>query len=181
MRKRLVSILAALAVCIGIVAIPVSASAAVSPNNNVTPTSYNGYKWWNLWYSNKYKNLNVGKAAGWVTGSNNNWWVGNNGVLNHYYMVFQTDCNLVIYRVGHSGAVWASNSVTQFRPCTLQWQGDGNVVIYSRYTTPLWATDTYTYGNNFVMYSYFDDYGCFDILAETRSSTQNVYRNRLGC
>jgi hypothetical protein len=78
-----------------------------------------------------------------------------------YRLTFQTDCNLVFYDPGYSGGVsWSSGTYSIPRPCTLKWQGDGNMVIYDHNGTARWATMTLhgTYGGYAI---YVNDIGQF--------------------
>lgn len=60
------------------------------------------------------------------------------------YASFQTDGNFVVYGynlLGWALASWASNTNNQ-GATQLALQGDGNLVIYNRSHTALWASDT---------------------------------------
>ena len=70
------------------------------------------------------------------------WSVPSSSCLSAYCLRFQSDCNLVVYKYKMQGVVWASGTNTIPRPCTLKWQGDGNVVIYDHYNRARWATNT---------------------------------------
>ena len=66
-----------------------------------------------------------------------------------YYLVFQTDGNLVMYKEGEgkSEAIWASHDSTKHKydlntADKLVFQTDGNMVIYDKGGKPLWASDT---------------------------------------
>jgi hypothetical protein len=64
-------------------------------------------------------------------------------------LVFQTDANLVLYRVDAGGgthAIWASN--TNAAPGNVQFQkGDGNFVLYDVQGHALWASNTVNRGH----------------------------------
>lgn len=63
-----------------------------------------------------------------------------------YYLVFQRDGNLVFYRNGSNNALWASN--TQGRGARVEFQDDGNLVVYDRYGNAIFSSNTEGRGNN---------------------------------
>ena len=58
-----------------------------------------------------------------------------------FYLVYQGDGNLVLYRKSDNKALWASNTVTSRVGVTIM-QGDGNLVIYDTNMVPYWASNT---------------------------------------
>ena len=55
-----------------------------------------------------------------------------------YYLAFQPDGNLVIYKVAGSKAIWQSGtSGTAIKSCVFQ--GDGNLVLYGYTGKAMWA------------------------------------------
>ncbi|KAJ3686235.1 hypothetical protein LUZ61_015399 [Rhynchospora tenuis] len=58
----------------------------------------------------------------------------------NYFLVMQTDCNLVLYDNGQ--VVWSSGTSNLGLGCTLQMQTDGNLVIYDLFNRALWASNT---------------------------------------
>jgi hypothetical protein len=67
-----------------------------------------------------------------------------------YYLVYQSDGNLVLYSNRFGKALWASNTAGQpGESCVMQ--PDGNLVIYDGDGHPLWASNTNTPGSRLVM------------------------------
>lgn len=112
-----------------------------------TPKAHATGEYWSLFYDNYWHANNPGDAAERDVWSNRSpsWVVGQtSGQYN--YMIFQSDCNLVVYTYTY-GAAWASGTNGIGGPCKLAFQGDGNVVIYDGGGHPRWATGTWHYGN----------------------------------
>jgi hypothetical protein len=57
-----------------------------------------------------------------------------------FYLVMQTDGNLVLYWNGN-GALWSSNTANTAGNRAIM-QTDGNFVVYDATNTPLWASGT---------------------------------------
>ena len=72
-----------------------------------------------------------------------------NGVISHngtFLLIMQADGNLVLYIVGSTQALWASNTAgTAVQGCIMQ--ADGNLVIYG-YNEAVWASGTDGYYNS---------------------------------
>jgi hypothetical protein len=77
-------------------------------------------------------------------GTNASWSAGETLLENESSsLVFQTDSNLVLYRTTGTSPVpvWASNTNGR-GGSQVTFQGDGNLVIYTRQGTPIWASNT---------------------------------------
>lgn len=59
---------------------------------------------------------------------------------NAYYVIMQTDGNLVIYRAG-GGSTWASNTSGSGATRAVM-QTDGNLVLYNTRNQPVWSSNT---------------------------------------
>lgn len=73
-----------------------------------------------------------------------------------YFLVMQTDGNLVVYAVGASTdsenanrPIWASHTNSK-GGTVAKMQGDGNFVVYAAGGAPVWASNTNGHGNSFV-------------------------------
>lgn len=94
-----------------------------------------------------------------------------------YRLTFQSDCNLVFYDPGYANGVsWATNTYNIPRPCTLRWQGDGNVVIYDANNVARWASGT-NYGTAYTYVMWMNDAGCLWI----DRATTHVWVNHSYC
>jgi hypothetical protein len=62
-----------------------------------------------------------------------------------YTVVMQPDCNLVMYQIGSSDPIWATNTDGKGSGCHVDMQQDGNLVVYSGSHDALW--DSKTVGN----------------------------------
>ncbi len=58
-----------------------------------------------------------------------------------YYLVYQADGNLVLYRIRDGSPLWASNTAGRSGQVCIM-QTDGNLVIYDGNAHPLWASNT---------------------------------------
>jgi hypothetical protein len=57
----------------------------------------------------------------------------------------QSDCNLVLYNVVNAlvgGPLWSSNTQGSGTDCYVDFQADGNLVVYDEFQQPLWASET---------------------------------------
>jgi len=75
-------------------------------------------------------------------GDNHRWYSPNR----QYFLVFQDDGNLVMYKDG-GDKIWASNDSTKYKYALntadkLVFQTDGNIVIYDKGGKALWASGT---------------------------------------
>jgi len=59
---------------------------------------------------------------------------------NAYYVILQTDGNLVIYKTG-AGSTWATNTSGSGATRAVM-QTDGNLVLYNARSQPVWASNT---------------------------------------
>ena len=57
-----------------------------------------------------------------------------------YYLVMQTDCNLVLYDAGKP--IWATDTGGLGSDCHATMQSDGNLVVYSSRGNSVWASNT---------------------------------------
>jgi len=65
-----------------------------------------------------------------------------------FIAALQGDGNLVVYRVGNSTALWASNTPGK-GGTKLIMQGDGNLVLYTASGSAVWASNTAGKGQSF--------------------------------
>jgi len=67
---------------------------------------------------------------------------------NAFIATLQGDGNLVVYRIGNSHALWASNTVNK-GGIKLIMQEDGNLVLYTANGQAVWASNTAGTGDSF--------------------------------
>ena len=63
------------------------------------------------------------------------------------FLLFQEDGNLVVYRGANNAATFASGTHNRDAK-VLRFQPDGNLVIYNSQGIPIWATNTWTNGQD---------------------------------
>jgi hypothetical protein len=127
-------------VCIGVIAVGLAFLAIPNPHFTTQAQAAEAYR--TITYGYGHGNITANK--GWSVQ------VADTTGAPIATLIFQSDCNLVEYRyVNHVTTVtWNSGTVRPIgTACTLVFQGDGNVVIYTAYA--IWATGT-NYGTNWV-------------------------------
>ncbi|GAB2745569.1 CHAP domain-containing protein [Kitasatospora kifunensis] len=102
--------------------------------------------WWNNAFSTNSWGAGLGTTASTpasgitIAGNGTQYTGGTTWTGAKTRLTFQTDGNLVLYRLSDGAAIWASNTVGHPN-ATLAAQADGNFVIYDG-GTPIWATMT---------------------------------------
>lgn len=156
-------LLAVLLLAVGLVAAPAGPAGAVT--TEIWGVNFD--HWWHLTTGGK-ETYTVPSSQQWSAGT------CTNGECP--YITFQTDCNLV-ERWPSGRVIWASNTAGILAPCTLEFQTDGNVVIYNANHTARWATGQTWGGTHSATLALYSG-GC---LEEWQSFNVIKWRNISGC